>query len=68
MPAAHARNLKCTAPFPMMVESSDAMVTVTHNDYGAFVIRHSSDYEALKEEPADSEDCMNCCWSQTRLH
>lgn len=49
------RDLKDTAAFAKMVESSDVPVTVTRNGYDAFVVMRSSDYDAMQEELAKAK-------------
>lgn len=46
------RDLRDTAKFSALVESSPSPVTVTKNGYGCFVVMRVEDYDALAEELA----------------
>lgn len=46
------RDLRDTARFSELVETSPTPVTVTKNGYGCFVVMRVEDYDALAEERA----------------
>ena len=46
------KDLRDTAKFSELVETSPAPVTVTKNGYSQFVVMRSEDYDALIEEQA----------------
>ena len=49
------KDLRDTAKFSALVESSPGPVTVTKNGYGSFVVMRVEDYDALTEEQAKAQ-------------